>query len=116
MPEEVRLDALASTRWRISYAGPPGTLTAFPAGPLVTLARSGQDVAADNPFRDRIVLVGGTFAMSRDFYPTPTGFMAGVEIRQVVVHEAPARRDHRHLAWVQVPWVARPPTGTRGDL
>ena len=91
-PEEVRLDALASTRWRISYAGPPGTLTAFPAGPLVALARSGQDVAADNPFRDRIVLVGGTFAVSRDFYPTPTGLMAGVEIQGNAVHTLLTRR------------------------
>lgn len=91
-PKPVRLDALASTRWRISYTGPPGTLTAFPAGPLVALARSGQGVAADNPFRDRIVLVGGTFAMSRDFYPTPTGFMAGVEIQGNAVHTLLSRR------------------------
>ena len=34
----------------------------------------------DNPFRDRIVLVGATFAESRDFFPTPTGLMAGVEL------------------------------------
>ena len=98
-PEEVRLDALASTRWRISYTGPPGTLTAFPAGPLVALARSGQDVAADNPFRDRIVLVGGTFAMSRDFYPTPTGFMSGVEIQGNAVHTLLTRRIMRPPPW-----------------
>jgi adenylate cyclase len=58
----------------------------------VALARSGQDVAADNPFRDRIVLIGGTFAMSRDFYPTPTGFMAGVEIQGNAVHTLLTRR------------------------
>jgi adenylate cyclase len=94
-PEAVSVHALAGDRWRIGYAGPPGTLTAFPAGPLVMLARSGQEVSADNPFRDRIVFVGGTFAASRDFYPTPTGLMAGVEIQGNAAHTILARRIMR---------------------
>jgi adenylate cyclase len=97
--EAVSVNALAMMRWRISYAGPPGTLAAFPAGPLVALARSGQAMAADNPFRDRIVLVGGTFALSRDFYPTPTGFMAGVEVHGNAVHTLLTRR-----ATLPPPW------------
>jgi adenylate cyclase len=98
-PEPLSLDALASDRWRISYAGAPGTLVAFPAGPLVSLARSGQPVAADNPFRHRLVVVGGTFAMSRDFYRTPTGLMPGVEIQGNAMHTLLARR-----ALLPPPW------------
>ena len=97
--EPVALDALAADRWRISYAGAPGTLVALPAGPLVALARAGQPVAADNPFRDRIVVVGGTFAMSRDFYRTPTGLMPGVEIQGNAMHTLLARRALRPPPW-----------------
>jgi adenylate cyclase len=98
-PEPLAVAALAGERWRISLAGAPGTLVAFPAGPLVSLARSGQAVAADNPFRDRLVLVGGTFAMARDFYPTPTGLMAGVEIQGNAAHTLLARRALRPPPW-----------------
>ncbi len=98
-PEPLALAALAGERWRIGFAGAPGTLVAFPAGPLVGLARSGQPVAADNPFRDRVVLVGGTFQMSRDFYPTPTGLMAGVEIQGNAMHTLLARRALRPPPW-----------------
>lgn len=102
-PEAVSVHTLAGDRWRIGYAGPPGTLTAFPAGPLVMLARSGQEVSIDNPFRDRIVFVGGTFAASRDFYPTPTGFMAGVEIQGNAAHTLLARRIMRPPpAWLNL--------------
>ena len=90
--EPVRLGALARDRWRISFAGPPGTLVSFPAGPILAAARSGAPAAADNPFRDRIVLIGGSFAASRDFYPTPTGLMAGVEIHANTVHTLLERR------------------------
>lgn len=98
-PEPLALAALTGERWRISFAGAPGTLVALPAGPLLALARSGQAVAADNPFRDRLVLVGGTFAMARDFYATPTGLMAGVEIQGNAVHTLLARRALRPPPW-----------------
>ena len=90
--ERVSLRTLSSNVWRIDFAGPPGTFASFPAGVLLTMAASGATPEQDNPFRDRIVLVGGTFAESRDFHPTPLGLMAGVEIQANIVHTLLARR------------------------
>lgn len=90
---------LAGTPWRIDYTGPPGAFTTFPSEPLVQLARSGTQPDPDNPFRDRIVLVGATFAEGRDFFPTPTGLMAGVEIQAHMVNTLLARR-----ALLPPPW------------
>jgi len=84
--------SLAGTAWRIDFAGRPGALTAFPSGALVEMARSGVQPPADNPFAGKIVLVGATFAESRDFHPTPVGLMAGVEIQAHMVHTLLARR------------------------
>jgi adenylate cyclase len=67
-------------------------VTTFPALAIVQVARSGAAPAADNPFAGKIVLVGATFAESRDFYPTPTGLMAGVEIHANMLHTLLARR------------------------
>src|SRR4030095_12722302 len=47
---------------------------------------------ADNPFQGKIVLVGATFAESRDVYPTPVGSMPGVEIQANDVHTLLSRR------------------------
>ena len=55
------LGLLAEGAWRIDYVGPPGTLTAFPSGPVQELARSGIRPEADNPFNGKIVFVGATF-------------------------------------------------------
>ncbi len=90
---------LAGAPWRIDYTGPPGAFTAFPSEPLVALARGGTQPDPDNPFRDRIVLVGATFAESRDFFPTPTGSMPGVEIQAHMVNTLLARR-----ALLPPPW------------
>jgi adenylate cyclase len=95
----IRLRALAREPWRISFAGPPGTLLSFPAGLLLGMAASGQPAAEDNPFRDRIVLIGGSFAASRDLHPTPTGFMAGVEIHGNAVRTLLARGALRPPPW-----------------
>ena len=67
-------------------------MTAIPAGPLVALARGGVKPDADNPFRDKIVLVGATFPESRDHYPTPVGLMAGVEIHANIIETLLSRR------------------------
>jgi len=53
----------------------------------------------DNPFRGKIVLVGATFAESRDFHPTPVGLMAGVEIQAHMLHTLLARRMLRPPHW-----------------
>jgi adenylate cyclase len=90
---------LAARPWRIDYAGPAGAFTTFPSEPLVQLARAGTVPDQDNPFRDRIVLVGATFAESRDTFPTPTGPMAGVEIHAHMVSTLLSRR-----ALLPPPW------------
>lgn len=97
--EPISLAALGTAAWRVDFAGPPGTFTTFPSGPLVQMARSGVEAAADNPFRDKIVLIGATFAESRDFHPTPVGLMAGVEVQANMVHTLLARRVLRPPHW-----------------
>jgi adenylate cyclase len=91
--------SLDAAQWRIDYAGPPGTFTAFPSGPLVQMARGRAEPAADNPFRGKIVLVGASFAESRDFHPTPVGLMTGVEIQAHMLHTLLARRMLRPPHW-----------------
>ena len=96
---ETSVTRLAGTPWRIDYTGPPGAFTSFPSEPLVALARSGTAPDADNPFRDRIVLVGATFLESRDAFPTPTGLMSGVEIQAHMVNTLLARRSLLPPPW-----------------
>ena len=95
----VSIAALEASQWRIDYAGPPGTFTAFPSGPLVDMARDRVQPGPDNPFRGKLVLVGATFAESRDFHPTPVGLMAGVEIQAHMLHTLLARRMLRPPHW-----------------
>jgi adenylate cyclase len=90
--EPIARAALADATWRVDFTGPPGSVTAFPSTVLVQMARNGVDPPADNPFRGKIVLVGATFAESRDFYPTPVGLMAGVEIQAHMIHTLLSRR------------------------
>src|SRR4029077_4368142 len=54
---------------------------------------------ADNPFRDRLVMVGATFVESRDFFPTPTGLMSGVEIQAHMVNTLLSRRTLLPPPW-----------------
>src|SRR5262249_22505450 len=58
----VSLASLEASQWRIDYAGPPGTFTSFPSGPIVGMASDRVEPGFDNPFRGKIVLVGATFA------------------------------------------------------
>jgi adenylate cyclase len=95
----VSIAALEASQWRIDYAGPPGTFIAFPSGPLVGMAHDRAEPGVDNPFRGKIVLVGATFAESRDFHPTPVGLMAGVEIQAHMLHTLLARRMLRPPHW-----------------
>jgi adenylate cyclase len=95
----VSIASLEASQWRIDFAGPPGTFTAFPSGPLVGMARGRVEPSPDNPFRNKIVLVGATFAESRDFHPTPVGLMAGVEIQAHMLHTLLARRMLRPPHW-----------------
>ena len=90
--EEMRTDRLSPRTWRIDFAGPAGSFTAFPSGPLVQVARSGAILDVENPFRGRIVLIGAAFDESRELYPTPVGPMTGVEIQANMVHTLLSRR------------------------
>jgi len=90
--EPVSLDTLARATWRVEYAGPAGTITAFPSGAIAQAARSGVQPDADNPFNGKLVFVGATFTDSRDAYPTPVGLMPGVEIHANIAHTLLARR------------------------
>lgn len=99
--EPIPLERLAGPPWRIDFAGPAGSVATFPSAALVRLARSGARAEADNPFRGKIVFVGATFEESREFYPTPVGRMAGVEIHANMLHTLLARRTllPPHWAW-----------------
>jgi adenylate cyclase len=92
--EPLHVGALRESTWRIDFTGPPGTLITFPSGPIVEV-----EPAADNPFRGRVVLVGATFAESRDAHATPVGAMSGVEIHANMVHTLLTRR-----AFLPPPW------------
>ena len=90
--EPITLGTLSDSPWRIDFTGPQGSLNSFASAALVQFARSGQQPNPENPFKGKIVLVGGTFRESRDFYPTPTGLMPGVEIQANMVHTLLSRR------------------------
>jgi adenylate cyclase len=97
--EPVSIRTLSERGWRIDFTGPPGTFTTFPSGPLARMAQDGE-AAVDNPFKGRIVLVGATFADSREFYPTPVGLMSGVEIHANMIHTLLSRRALLPPHWV----------------
>ncbi len=84
--EKPALSAQPEELWRINYVGPSGSFLTIPSNVVATLADPAVELAHDNPFRGHIVLVGGTYRESRDFYPTPHGSVAGVEIHANVVH------------------------------
>ncbi len=88
-----------SQPWRVDFAGLPGTFVSFPSGPLVRAAQRSAEPAADNPFRNKIVVIGATFAESRDFHPTPVGLMTGVEIQAHMIHTLLTRRALSPPSW-----------------
>ncbi|HJR05009.1 MAG TPA: adenylate/guanylate cyclase domain-containing protein [Methylomirabilota bacterium] len=98
-PADTPVRQLAARPWRIDFTGPTGVFTTFPSEPLVQLARAGTVPDHDNPFRDRIVLVGASFAESRDTFPTPTGSMPGVEIHAHMVNTLLSRRTLLPPPW-----------------
>lgn len=97
--ESVPLAMLANQAWRIDYAGPAGSFTSFPSGALVAMARGGVRPSDDNPFRDKIVLVGASFEEGHEFHPTPVGRMPGVEIQANIVQTLLARRVRLPPPW-----------------
>jgi adenylate cyclase len=90
----------AGELWRINFVGPSGSFLTIPSDALAELGEPGAPpVAEDNPLRGRIALVGATFAESRDFFQTPVGRLAGVEVHAHVVHMLATRSLIRPAGW-----------------
>jgi adenylate cyclase len=96
-PTPLRADEL----WRINFVGPAGSFLAIPSDAVAELgAPDAPPVADDNPLRDRVVLVGATFADSRDFFQTPTGRLTGVEVHANLVHMLATRSLIHPASWL----------------
>lgn len=85
--------------WKINFVGPAGSFLTVASDAVYQLGLSEQDVAQDNPLRDRIVFVGATFAESRDAFPSPHGIMPGVEIHANILHTLLTRSHIQSIAW-----------------
>jgi len=86
--------------WPINYVGPAGSFFTISSDQLAALGDAGAEApATDNPFRGRIVLVGGTFPEGRDTYQTPYGPMPGVEVHANVAHMLTTGRFIRPSSW-----------------
>lgn len=72
--------------WKINFVGAQGSFVTIPSDPVFHLSKLKSALAADNPFRGKIVLIGASFGESRDFFPTPQGLMSGVEIHANIIH------------------------------
>ena len=86
--------------WRINFVGPARTFLMLPSDAIARLADESVTIAHDNPLRDRIVLIGGTFQESRDSYPTPHGRLSGVEIHANVIHMLGTRSFIKPSGWL----------------
>ena len=90
--------------WPINYVGPAGSFFTISSDQLAALGDAGAEApATDNPFRGRIVLVGGTFPEGRDTYQTPYGPMPGVEVHANVAHMLTTGRFIRPSSWLGRP-------------
>jgi adenylate cyclase len=85
--------------WKINFVGPTGSFLTIGSDAVYQLGLSEQEVAQDNPLRDRIVFVGATFAESRDAFPTPHGIMPGLEIHANILHTLLSRSQIQPIAW-----------------
>ena len=85
--------------WKINFVGPAGSFLTVGSDAVHALGVSRQPAAQDNPFRDRIAIVGASFAESRDAFPTPRGLMHGMEIHANILHTLLSRAQIRPFAW-----------------
>jgi len=102
LPQVTPLSFRFDDIWKINFAGAQGSFMAIPSDPVASLSKQNLSLAADNPFRGKIVLIGATFGESRDFFPTPQGLMSGVEIHANIIHTILSRSQilpaHRLVA------------------
>jgi adenylate cyclase len=85
--------------WKINFVGPAGSFLTIASDAVYPLGVSQQPAAQDNPFRDRIVLIGASFTESRDAFPTPRGLMYGLEIHANILHSLLSRSQIQPIAW-----------------
>jgi adenylate cyclase len=85
--------------WKINFIGPARSFLTISSDAVYQLGNSDQEIARDNPLRDRIVLVGATFEESREAFPTPHGIMPGVEIHANILHTLLTRSQIQPVAW-----------------
>jgi adenylate cyclase len=95
-PLAIRADELV----RINFIGKARSFLTVPANAVAALADPGAEIAQDNPFRGRLVLVGATFQESRDYFTTPHGAMAGVEVHANIAHMLLTRSFIRPSGWL----------------
>lgn len=93
------LDVRPGDFWRINYMGPARSFLTIPSSVVAALADGGAGLAADNPFRGRVALVGATFRDSREFFETPYGRLTGVEVHANVIHMLLTRTFVRPSGW-----------------
>jgi adenylate cyclase len=86
--------------WRINFMGPARSFLTVPSSAVAALADGGAGLAADNPFRGRVALVGATFRDSREFFETPYGRLPGVEVHANIIHMLLTRTFVRPSGWV----------------
>ncbi len=89
----------AGDLWPINYVGPARSFLTVPSDVVAALAEPDAEIAADNPLRGRIAMLGGAFQDSRDFYQTPHGLMAGIEVHANVIHMLTTRRFIQPSSW-----------------
>ncbi len=85
--------------WKINFVGPSGSFLTIGSDAVYQLGVADGAVAQDNPFRDRIALIGATFTESRDSFPTPRGLMYGVEIHANILHTLLTRGQIQPVSW-----------------
>jgi adenylate cyclase len=85
--------------WRVNFAGPARSFLTIPSDSVVSLDEPGAEIAWNNPLRDRIVLVGGTFRDSQELFQTPRGLLTGVEVHANLIHMLVTRRFIQASGW-----------------
>lgn len=70
--------SLRSQRQKIYFIGAKSSFNSFRISDIDRMPD--QSFQVGNIFSDKILLIGGTFTESKDFYRTPKGIMSGVEI------------------------------------
>ena len=100
VPSGPPVEAPASMTWTINYVGPKSSIMTIGSDAMAVLADPAIELAADNPLRGAVVLLGGTFKASRDVSLTPHGELPGVEVHANVANMLTTRRFIRPSNWL----------------